>query len=418
MIFALILMEGHPWRDHAEAMGQVAFDGDVAGPNGLVGLARVPIDLLLLDASGMTPTDLEAIRNYRIARPGTRIVVSVPAEAKPGDPIPSGLVALGIYDLSTGALEQALAHHASFADAVRWQTHTATAPTLRERRSATPGRPALIVVAGAGYGVGTTTMARLVAETVASHGHQVITIDAAIMAGASCIGGRVPVTRATPTGGHLALDAIEAEMRRLKTGFVIADVGRFGESRGLAELVKTADLLLIAVPPATHRLGWAEAVAQDYPERQWPFPSVATVGVVVGGSEAEAAAVAAWLKDAVGDFIPGQVRHLPLLRSGATVGAILGERLLPEGTSPSLMAQMRWQLLSLPAVAGSVWHLLGTIIRQAAFVVGRLAGLLIVAGVLALIAVVVMPVFGHVDAIAQVSAWISSRWQALGEMLP
>ena len=418
MTLGLVLAEGHVWRDQAEALGQVAFDGDVAGPNGLVGLARVPIDLLLLDASGMTPMDLEAIRNYRIARPGTRIVVSVPAEAKPGAPIPSGLVALGIYDLSTGTLDQALAHHATFADAVRWQTHTATAPALRERHSATARGPTLIVVAGAGYGIGTTTMARLVAETVVSHGHQAIVIDAAIMSGASCIGGRVPVTRATPTGGHLAVDAIEAEMRRLKTGFVIVDAGRFGESLGLAELVKSADLLLVAVPPATHRLGWAEAVAQDFPERKWPFLSVATVWVVVGGNETEAAAVAARLKDALGDFIPGTVRHLPLLRSETAVAAILGERLLPEGSRPGLMAQVRWQLLSMPAVAGSGVHLLGTVVRQAAYVVGRLAGLMIVAGVLALIAVVVMPVFGHVDAVAQVSAWVSSRWQALGEMLP
>ena len=418
MTLGLVLAEGHPWRDQAEALGQVAFDGDVAGPNGLVGLARVPLDLLLLDASGMTPMDLEAIRNYRIARPSTRIVVSVPADAKPGDPIPSGLVALGIYDLCTGTLEQALAHHATFADAVRWQTHTATAPTLRERRSATAGRPVLIVVAGAGYGVGTTTMARLVAETVASQGHQAVIIDAAIMAGASCIDGRLAVTRATPAGGHLPVDQIEAEMHRHRVGFVIVDVGRFGESLGLAELVKSADLLLLAVPPATHRLGWAEAVAQDCPERKWPFPSVSTAWVVVGGSETEAAAVAARLKDALFDFIPGQIRHLPLLRSESAVATILGERLLPEGSQPGLLAQVRWQLLSLPAVAGSAVHLLGTAVRQAAFVVGRLAGLMIVAGVLVLIAVVVMPVFGHVDAIAQVSAWVSSRWQALGEMLP
>ena len=418
MTFGLVLAEGHPWREQAEALGQVAFDGDVAGPNGLVGLARVPLDLLLLDAAGLTAMDLEAIRNYRIARPETRIVVSVPADAKPGAPIPSGLVALGVYDIATGTLDQALAHHATFADVVRWQTHAATAPTLRERRSLAAERPALIVIAGAGYGVGTTTMARLVAETVASQGHQAITIDAAIMAGASCIGGRVPVTRETPTGGHLRVDQIEAEMHRLKTGFVIVDAGRFGESLGLAELVKGTDLLLVAVPPATHRLGWAEAVAQDFPERKWPFPSVATVWVVVGGSETEAATVAARLKDALGDFIPGEIRHLPLLRSETAVAAILGERLLPEGTSPSLLVQMRWQLLSMPAVAGSAAHLLGTVARQAALVVGRLAGLMIVTGVLALIAVVVMPVFGHVDAVAQVSAWVSSRWQALVALLP
>ena len=418
MTLGLVLAEEHPWRNEAEAMGHVAFDGDISGPNGLVGLARMPLDLLLLDAAGITPMDLEAIRNYRIARPGTRIVVSVPADAKPGDPIPSGLVALGIYDLSTGPLDQALANHATFADAVRWQNHTATAPTLRERRSAAARRPALIVVAGAGYGVGTTTMARLVAETVASHGHQVVIIDVAIMAGASQIGGNVSVTRATPTGGNLPVDEVEAEMRRLKTGFVIVDVGRFGESLGLAEMVKSADLLLVAVPPATHRLGWAEAVAQDFPERKWPFPSAPTAWMVVGGSEVEAAAVAARLKDALDDFIPGTVRHLPLLRSETAVAALLGERLFPEGTSPSLMAQMRWQLLILPAVAGSAVHLLGTVARQAAFVVGRLVGLMIVVGVLALIAAIVMPVFGHVDAIAQVSAWVSSRWQALVALLP
>ncbi len=100
------------------------------------------------------------------------------------------------------------------------------------------------------------------------------------------------------------------------------------------------------------------------------------------------------------------------------MAAILGERLLAEGDRPSLVAQACWQLLSMPSVAASVVHLLGTVIRQATFVVGRLAGLMIVAGVLALIAVVVMPVFGHVDTVARVSAWVNSRWQALGQMLP
>jgi Flp pilus assembly pilin Flp len=140
--------------------------------------------------------------------------------------------------------------------------------------------------------------------------------------------------------------------------------------------------------------------------------------VVVGGSEPEGAAVAARLNDALGGFILGTVRHLPLLRSQPAVAAILGERLLPGGAGTGLAARLRWQLLSLPVVAGSAVHLLGAVARQAALVVGRLAGVMIMAGVLGLIAVVVMPVFGHMDAIAQVSAWVSSRWQALGEMLP
>ena len=402
MQIALILADDHPWRQEAESVGHVVLDGSVSD---LAGLARVPVDALLLDASALVKADLEAVRSYRIARPETRIITFVPAEAKPGDPIAAGLVALGVYDLSTGSLDQALAHHATFADAVRWQTQTVIAPTLKERRSLAAGRPALIVVAGGGYGVGTTTLARLVGETVTSQGHHAVVIDAAIMPGASRLGGPLPVVRVPPAGGHLPLAEIEAEIGRRSSGFVIVDGGRLGESQGLVDLARSADLLLMAVPPAPHRLGWLEAALEPLTE----LARVRTAWVLVGGSETAAAATAVQVRGMVG----GQVSHLPLSAPGPAVAALLGKTLLPEGSAPGLFASLRWRVLSLPAVSGSVVHLLATVARQAAFVVGRLAGVLIVAAALALIAAVVMPVFGHVNAIGQVAAWVGARWQAL-----
>lgn len=417
MTIGLVLGDGHSWRNQAQALGQVVFDGDTSG---LVGLSRVPVDVLCLDLATLPQGELAAIRTYRIARPGTRLVVSA-GDARPGDPIPAALVAMGVYDLTNGSLADALAKEATFADAARWQTQTVTVPAPAERRSPATRRPVLILVAGAGYGVGTTSLARIVAQTLATQGHRVLLIDAAIMPGAARLGGPIPTVRAAPTGGHLATSEIEAELHQAGKsfgqagGYIIVDAGRAGETGGLAELARAADTVLLAVPPAVHRLAWLQSLAEErIPANVLPLP---ITSVVVGGTDTDAAAVAAALKEILRDMA-GQIHHLPLQRTEAAVAAILGERLLPAGQGLGMAARLRWAFLSLPAVAGSIGHLLGTVVRQASFVIGRMAGALIVAGALALIVAIVLPVFGPVHAVAQASAWAQIEWERLTTLLP
>lgn len=416
MILGLILPENHPWREQATVLGTVAFDGEV---HGLVAASRAHIDVLLLDASDLEPQDLDQIRAYRISRPQTRIVVALPEDVQPGSPHLAALVGMGIYDLAHGPLTEALSHTPTYADAARWTLPEDEAATRRvqvrerivERRIAGSQRPVLVVVAGVGYGVGTTTLANAVAEAARAQGQPVTLIDAAIMPGASRLDTPATALRAAPRGGHLPILEIEAALRGQTGGYVVVDAGRAGESTGLPELALTADAVLLAVAPAPHRIAWAEALAED------PLVPTPTAYVVVGGSEAQAAATAAELRKVLhGKAAP--VHYLSPERSAASVAAILGERLLPSGQGRSTLARLRWKVRTVAALPGGALRLLRTVGQQAALVVGRLLGLVIVAGALTLVAAVVMPVFGGVHAVAHLVAWAQGEWRQFTDALP
>ena len=422
MIVGLILPADHPWRDEAPMLGTVAFDGEISG---LSGAARARIDVLLLDVTDLDSADLAAIRSYRIARPGTRMVVSLPVDGpagQPGSPVLAGFVGMGVYDLTQGvSLQDALMRTPTYADAVRWTMagdqdsgvgrRIEVRERIVERRIAASQRSVFVVVAGMGYGVGTTTLARLVAETAREQGQVTTLIDAAIMPGASRLHGPVTVLRAVPRGSHLPSFEIEAALQGQSGGYVVVDAGRAGESAGLAELARTADAVLLAVPPAVHRLAWAEALAEE------PLVPRPTAYVVVGGSEALAAAMAAELGQILHEKA-GPVHHLPHERPERAITAILGERLLPKGRRPSLLSRVRWRARTFAALPGGVLRLVATVAQQAAFVIGRLLGLVIVATALAVVAAVVLPAFGGVHAVAHVFAWAHAQWRQISESLP
>ena len=418
MILGLILPENHPWREQATALGTVAFDGEV---HGLVAASRAHIDVLLVDASDLEPQDLDQLRAYRISRPQTRIVVALAEDVQPGSPHLAALVGMGIYDLAKGPLSEALSHTPTYADAARWTLpeSEATGPTRRvqvrerivERRIAGSQRPVLVVIAGVGYGVGTTTLANAVAHAAREQGQPVTLIDAAIMPGASRLDTPATALRAAPRGGHLPIFEIETTLRGQTGGYVVVDAGRVGESAGLPELALTADTMLLAVAPAPHRLAWAEALAED------PLVPTPTAYVVVGGSEAQAAATAAELRKVLhGKAAP--VHHLSPERSAASVADILGERLMPSGQGLSPLARLRWKVRTVAAVPGGALRLLRTLGQQVALVVGRLLGLVIVAGALALVAAVVMPVFGGVHAVAHLVGWAHAEWRQFTDAFP
>ena len=419
MLLGLILPAEHPWRDEAPMVGTVAYDGDVWG---LTSASRAHLDLLLLDANDLEPVDLDAIRSYRVARPGTRIVASLPESTQPGSPVLAGLVGMGVYDLTQGlSLQEAVTRAPTYADAVRWtlgddQNYTTghrieVRERIVERRVAGSRRPVLILVVGTGYGAGTTTLARTVAEAAREHGEAVTLIDAAIMPGASRLHGPIRALRAAPSGGHMPSREIEAGLREQAGGYVVVDAGRAGESTGLAEMASSADAVLFAVPPATHRLAWVEALAQ---ELAVPTP---TAYVIVGGSETEAAAMKAGLKEAVGDKA-APIHHLSRSRPTDTLSAILGDRLRPVGRRSSMLDRLRWRALTFVAIPGGILELLRTIVAQAAIVVGRLLGLVIVCGALALIVAVVLPTFGGVHAVAHLVAWVEAQYRQFTTSLP
>ncbi len=118
MLIGSLLSDGHPWRAEAAAIGTLVWQGSV---DTLTAAARAPVDLLLVDAGDLAVQDLPDLNAYRIARPATRILVALPPDAQPGDPLFEALARMGVYDMtSETALAAAIANTASYADAARW----------------------------------------------------------------------------------------------------------------------------------------------------------------------------------------------------------------------------------------------------------------------------------------------------------
>lgn len=300
MLIGLILSNDHPWRSEAAALGTVAWDGDAQS---LDAAARGPLDLLLLDAAEIDPGDTPAIRSYRIARPQTRILVSLPDDAQPGHPIAAGLVALGIYDLAQGlSLAEALSRTSTYADAVRWhvepqaptrargllRTPAAPQPEVQvrervvERRVAVSSRPVELRIGGVAPGVGTTTLACAIGHYLARQGHRTVLAEVgepslAVLADRNDPGrwtGELDVYPRQP--GEDATSPRDL-VRARGHAYVVADVGVLSDEH----LQSDADLVVLALSGDPHRYLRAESWRQAHRE----IPEGLRVAVV-GGSGA------------------------------------------------------------------------------------------------------------------------------------
>ncbi len=319
VILGLILGPEHPWREEAPACGTVAFDGYVGS---LAGAARAPLDVLLLDSSELEPSDLDAVRSYRIARPATRIVVSLPDDAESGSPVLAGLVALGVYDLAQAmSLADALQRTPTYADAVRWSATDIDSTTgqvkprvveIRERivERAVPltQRPVLIGILGSAVGVGTTTtalavaayLARLAPTALAEYGS---TPSLILFAEPDREWNRIIVYPQTPQPyvaeeGARPVPEIRDLVRARRHAYIVADLGvrTLADARAI-----DPDLLIVALPGDRHRaLRWL-SLAQSSEANALP-------AAVVGGSLAEARETAKLWRDGTG----GDARVLPL----------------------------------------------------------------------------------------------------------
>ena len=278
MILGLMLPPDHAWREQAAAIGTVAYDGDTQG---LSGAARAPLDVLAVDVAELARDDLDTIRAYRIARPQTRIMVALQDGAEPGSPVVAGLVAMGVYDLVHGlSLEDALACHPTYADAVRWtgdldpgtgtlKPKVEIRERIVERRVPLTQRPVLIAVAGLGPGAGTTTLAAAVASYLARvvGARTVITeygAPALFVLTSARAAGKVEWQRGLdayvrfPLAPERPYDSAAADepptprdlVRSREYPYVVADLG----SVPVAEArTHEPDLLLMALPGDVHR---------------------------------------------------------------------------------------------------------------------------------------------------------------------
>lgn len=438
MILGMILSPDHPWRGQAAQIGTVAFDGEVEG---IASAGRAPMDLLLLDASEIESSDLDAIRAYRIARPHARIVVSLPDGGEPRRHLLSGLVAMGVYDLvqSGSSLVDALARTPTYADAARWAALDQGGATVGsrvarervvERQVAVSQRPVLIVVGGSGYGVGTTTLAAAAARHLGIMGHHTLALDLAAVPGLIHLAGGedfeehhplgplADAMRLLPDGEQVPVRAVMALLRERKYTYLVCDVGMIGERDGTEELLREADLALIALPGQQHRRAWWEEYLRHHP--------LATARhVVLGLDDAEGLRVAEAFQSAftsrVMSLRGGDARRPELLPPEgpgrtAALGAILAE-VLPHGARRApLGGRLRRTAHALLYRLGAPRRALSSTVEALGATFGRLIGgalvLAVAAGAFALLLLLGGAAL-HLHLAGGALGWLATRWQAL-----
>ncbi len=137
-------------------------DGDAQGLLWM-SLHRLNPDVVWCVWESLEPPDVELIRQYRVIRGATRLVVELPAALEPPDAAVSTLVSLGVYDLvrPTDALGAVLDRTPHYGDVARWHAGgDGAGPTpLRSSGPADPEIAAaqtVAVISGKG-GVGKTS---------------------------------------------------------------------------------------------------------------------------------------------------------------------------------------------------------------------------------------------------------------------
>lgn len=438
MIIGMILSPDHPWRGEAAQIGTIAFDGEVED---IASAARAPMDLLLLDASEIESSDLDAIRAYRIARPHARIVVSLPDGGELRRRLLSGLVAMGVYDLvqSGSSLVDALARTPTYADAARWADLDQGDATVGsrvarervvERQVAVSQRPVLIVVGGSGYGVGTTALAAAAARHLGIMGHRTLALDLAAVPGLIQLAGGedfeehhplgplADAVRLLPDGERVPVRAVMALLRERRYTYLVCDIGMLGERDGAEELLREADLTLIALPGQPHRRAWWEEYLRHHP------PATAR-HVVIGPDGAEGLRVAAAFQDAFASRVlslrGGEARKPELLppqgkSREAVLDALLAD-VLPHGARRAPLGdRLRRTVYTLLYRTGAPRRGLRSTVEALGATFGRLIGRALVLAVAAGLFAVLLLLGGaaaHLHLAGGALGWLATRWQAL-----
>ena len=171
------------------------------GFNGLVReISRTPVDILwipweTLESEG--PVSIDAVRRFRVSRTETRMMIEIPDDLSPPQPLLGQCVALGIVDFVPVSLpfQDACHRHPTYADVARWQGGAWSwedgAPDTTEQPAsvreppekqvvliASPARPVVLLVLGVHIGAGATTTALALAQTLHEAGHSTVLTEA------------------------------------------------------------------------------------------------------------------------------------------------------------------------------------------------------------------------------------------------
>ena len=174
------VLEARGWAETASVSVVTA----AGGPAALEAAARVPAELLLLDVAVAEP---RARLRYRLARPGTRIVLLAPGR-RPGDRAVAAAVQSQVYDVvdDLDRLPQLLDHPADFAAVARWLDPSLAPDSPGEprvvERTVIESHPVPVsrrtcAVASPKGGVGRTTVTVNIAVAAAAMGRSVLLVD-------------------------------------------------------------------------------------------------------------------------------------------------------------------------------------------------------------------------------------------------
>ena len=327
----LAVPEGSPRIQEAEQTGWMV--STIAGPLDAAtqaaawrSLSRSPGQAIWVHWAGLRSPDLASLRRFRVACSDTRIIVEVPGDLTPPDDTLAQVVGLGVWDIVRSpriSLAEVLAHPASFAAAALWQggVHTFDEPelmketvvqeivtvnreTIVEKRVPMTNRSVLIAIWGAVPGTGASTLSVSMGRLLTSYGPTVV-LDHAPVArrGAWVADGptglatlqmdpRLPPAltirpttwevNATRDGHRIQVPNWRTTLQERAFSYVMVDAGQPGQDAETTELMRTADLNLLLLPPITRMQGcWAWVDAQVQRDRRM------TTGIL-GPPQAEA----------------------------------------------------------------------------------------------------------------------------------
>lgn len=152
----------------AEALGLSAqlLDGpyDVEAQGLLwMSLNRLAPEVVWCHWDTLVSPDMDLIRQFRVIRGQTRLIVELPGDLEPPDTAVSTLVSLGVYDLvrADQPMTDVLAHAPNYGDVARWHTHSdptglGMSPPARPADPEIAAAQTVAVISGKG-GVGKTS---------------------------------------------------------------------------------------------------------------------------------------------------------------------------------------------------------------------------------------------------------------------
>ena len=254
-------------------------------------ISRAPVDILWIPWDTLEPAGaagIDAVRRFRVSRAETRIVIEIPDDLSPPQPLLGQCVSLGIVDFVPVSLpfQDALDRHPTYADVARWQggvtawdedETTGSSVQIKtekvievrekviERKIASTNRPAVIVIRGLVPGSGVTLLSLGIGLWLARHGFPAAVLEAG--PGPSALtryasrADSLPVGLSLyPSGTQNLADLIQSR----SAAYIVLDVGS-GPNRPKLGLLPDQEIIL--VPPPTR---WSQIPGLEHPETYLP----------------------------------------------------------------------------------------------------------------------------------------------------